>query len=62
MKYFKMQLAAFFVMVMHAFLILCCRGAYSIDLFAAFVFGHFFWVFGYHTCYYIDVRLLGLTF
>ena len=62
MKYFKTQLLTFVVLVTQSFLILCCRGAYSIDLFAALIFGHFFWVLGNQLSYWIDVRVFGLTF
>lgn len=41
---------------------LCTRGAYIIDLFAAFIFGHFFFVVGEQLAYYIDVKIFGLTF
>lgn len=45
-----------------AFLVLVTRGAYTIDLIAAVVFGHFFWLVGGRLSYYIDVKLLGLPF
>lgn len=41
---------------------LCTRGAYIIDLFAAWIFGHFFFVVGEQLSYYVDVLVFGLTF
>ena len=49
-------------LIIQSFLILVLRGAYSIDLFAAYVFGHFFWHLGQHFSYLIDVDVFGLTF
>ena len=41
---------------------LCTRGAYIIDLFAAFIFGHYLFVVGEQLSYYVDVKIFGLTF
>ena len=43
-------------------MVVVLRGAYIIDVFAALVFGHFFWILGEWMSYYIDVKVLGLTF
>jgi orotate phosphoribosyltransferase len=33
-----------------------------IDVFAAFVFGHFFWIIGQAASYYVDVKVFGMLF
>lgn len=49
-------------LVSQIFLVLALQGAYSIDVFGALVFGHFFWSVGYHYSYLIDVNVFGLVF
>lgn len=48
--------------VTQSFVAIVLRGAYSIDIFAAFIFGFFFWHLGNYLSYYIDVCVFGLSF
>lgn len=61
-KMYALATFAFFVLIYQTTMSLCTRGAYIIDLFAAFIFGHFFFILGERLAYYIDVKLFGLTF
>ena len=38
------------------------RGAYIIDIFAAIIFGHAFFILAEYLSYYVDVKIFGLTF
>jgi hypothetical protein len=38
---------------------LATRGTYAIDIAAAWIFGHFFWLLAARLSYYIDVLVLG---
>jgi len=38
------------------------RGAYIIDVFAAVIFGHAFYILAEYLSYYVDVKIFGLTF
>jgi hypothetical protein len=58
----KLFYLAVFATVYQSILILVLRGAYMIDVFAAFVFGHFFWIAGQWVSYYIDVKVFGMLF
>lgn len=62
MHYFKAAKLSFFVCVLQALVSIVTRGAYSIDIFGAVIFGFFFWHVGEYLSYYIDVRVFGLTF
>ena len=62
LKLYWVATAAFFVFLWQAAMALTTRGAYIIDLFAAFIFGHYFFVVGEQLSYYIDVSVFGLTF
>lgn len=53
---------AFVIFLYQAAVALTTRGAYIIDLFAAFIFGHYFFVVAEQLSYYIDVGIFGLTF
>lgn len=54
--------AAFAAAIFESALGIFTRGAYSIDIFGAFIFGFFFWYVGFYLSYYIDVLVFGLTF
>ena len=58
----RMFFVALLATVYQSIIILVLRGAYMIDVFAAFVFGHFFWIAGQSLSYYIDVKVFGLLF
>jgi len=62
LKLYVLAPFAFFVFLYQATMALCTRGAYIIDLFAAFIFGHFFFVVGEQLSYYVDVKIFNLTF
>jgi len=53
---------AVFATAYQSILILVLRGAYMIDVFAGFVFGHFCWLAGQSLSYYIDVKIFGMLF
>ena len=61
-KLYVLAPIAFFAFIYQASMALFTRGAYIIDLFAAFIFGHFFFVVAEQLSYYIDVKIFGLTF
>ena len=65
-EYRALRSRLFFVSILaivyQSILILVLRGAYMIDVFAAFVFGHFFWLAGQSLSYYVDVKLFGMLF
>lgn len=61
-KLYVLACLAFFIFLYQATMALCTRGAYIIDLFAAWIFGHFFFVVGEQLAYYVDVKIFGLTF
>ena len=61
-KRYELAPIAFFIVLFQTFMALTTRGAYIIDLFAAFVFGHYFFVVGEQLSYYVDVKIFGLTF
>ena len=61
-KLYVLATIAFFVFFYQFTMALCTRGAYIIDLFAAWIFGHFFFVVAEQLSYYIDVKIFGLTF
>ena len=61
-KYYNWSYLALVTSVTQTFLALSTRGAYSIDIIAAFLFGHFFWLVGEKLCYYIDVSIFGNCF
>jgi|688.fasta_scaffold700163_1 hypothetical protein len=46
MRYKLFAALSMFALLSQTFLVLVLRGAYSIDLFAAYVFGYFFWLLG----------------
>lgn len=58
----RLFFVALLATVYQSILILVLRGAYMIDVFAAFVFGHFFWIAGQSLSYYIDVKVFGMLF
>ena len=65
-EYRALQSVLFWVAVFATFyqslVILVLRGAYMIDVFAGFVFGHFCWLVGQSISYYIDVKIFGMFF
>ena len=61
-RYYPLAALALFTCVWQSIMALLTRGAYCIDLFAAFIFGHFFFVVSEQLAYYIDVKVFGLTF
>jgi len=61
-KLYALAPIAFFVFLYQLTMALCTRGAYIIDLFAAFIFGHYLFVVGEQLSYYVDVKIFGLTF
>lgn len=43
-------------------LMLALRGAYSLDVFGACIYAAFAWQASLYLCYYIDVKVFGLSF
>jgi len=62
MRHRVLMAVSIVALLFQTFLMLVLRGAYSIDLFAAYVFGYFFWLMGQQFSYLIDVDVFGLTF
>ena len=62
MGYFKEAFFTANLAIFQAALVLILRGAYIIDLFAAVLFGHFFWILAMRLSYWIDVVVLGIPF
>ena len=54
--------AALMTLIYQTVIISATRGAYSIDLVAAYLFGHFHWLLATKLCYYIDVLVFGNSF
>ena len=61
-KYKVLAPFAFFIFMYQSFLVIITRGAYIIDVFAAIIFGHAFFIIAEYLAYYIDVSIFGLTF
>ena len=61
-KLYTLATIAFFTFIYQTCMVLFTRGAYIIDLFAAVIFGHFFFVVAEQLSYYIDVKIFGLCF
>ena len=61
-KLYTLATIAFFTFIYQTCMVLFTRGAYIIDLFAAVIFGHFFFVVSEQLSYYIDVKIFGLCF
>jgi len=58
-KYKHWSILALITACFQTVLALATRGAYSIDIAAAWIFGYFFWLVGGRLCYYIDVLVFG---
>jgi len=60
--YIKMACLSLLAMISQVVLLLFLRGHYTIDMFASFIFGHYFWYVGHKLSYYIDVKILHIPF
>jgi hypothetical protein len=55
-------LVALIACVYDSLLLLSLRGAYSMDVFGALIFSSFAWHASWYLSYFVDVKMLGLTF
>ena len=61
-KQYKMSVFSFFTMICQGALLTFLRGHYSIDIYIAAFFGHYFWLQAERVSYIIDYKILGIPF
>jgi hypothetical protein len=62
MKYTCLALTCLAATMYQSFMTIATRGGYIIDVIGALIISHFLFIFAMWASYFIDVKLLGLSF